>query len=112
MGRCRCRDVVVDSPPVSPESCQVSPSLSAVQGEGDEGAGTVTSETAVENETPIPILVHGQQACRTVQFQFNPQSAPSQKGGSSTLGDSTVFGPLKYQGGGGSLRQRRGGRRL
>ena len=59
-GCCRCRDVVVNSPPVSPESHQVSPSLSAVQGEEDEGAGTVTSETAVENETPIPILVHGQ----------------------------------------------------
>ena len=51
---------MVDSPPVSPESHQVSPSLSAVQGEEDEGAGTVTSETAVENKTPIPILVRGQ----------------------------------------------------
>ena len=51
-GCCHCRDVAVDSPPVSSESLRVSPSLSAVQGEGDEGTG------AVENETPIPILVH------------------------------------------------------
>ena len=55
-GRCHCRDMVVDSPPVTSESPQVSPSLSAVQGEGDEGTG------AVENETPIPILVCGQRA--------------------------------------------------
>ena len=54
IGHCQCRDMVVDSPAVSPKSCQVSPSLSAVQGEGDEGTG------AVSNETPIPILVHGQ----------------------------------------------------
>ena len=109
-GCCRCSDVVVDSPPVSSESHQVSPSLSAVQGEEDEGAGTVTSETAVENITPIPILVCGQRAHRTIQFWFNSQSAPSWKGGSSTLGDSTAFGPLKHQGGGRSLRQRRGRR--
>ena len=51
---------MVDSPPVSPESCQVSPSLSAVQGEEDEGAGVIMSETAVENKIPIPILVCGQ----------------------------------------------------
>ena len=93
MGRCQCRDVVVDSPP---ESRQVSPSLSAVQGEEDEGAGAITSETVVENETPIPILVCGQQARRTVQFRFNPPSAPSQEGGSSTLGDSSAVGPLKH----------------
>ena len=55
-GRCSCRDVVVNNPPVTSESPQVSPSLSAVQGEGDEGTG------AVENETPILILVHGQRA--------------------------------------------------
>ena len=59
-GRCRCGDVVVDSPPVTSESPQVSPSLSAVLGEGDERAG------AVENETSIPILVCGQRARRTV----------------------------------------------
>src|SRR6202000_1297561 len=38
-GRCRCRDVVVESPPVPSESPQVSPSLSGVQGEEDEGTG-------------------------------------------------------------------------
>ena len=53
-GHCCCRDMVVDSPPVSSESPRVSPSLSAVQGEEDEGTGTV------ENETPILILVCGQ----------------------------------------------------
>ena len=88
-GCCCCRDVVVDSPPVTSESPQVSSSLSAVQGEGDEGTG------AMENETPIPILVHGQRARRTVQFQFNPQSAPSREGGASTPGDSTSLRSLE-----------------
>ena len=48
--------MVVDSPPVSPESRQVSLSLSAVQGEGDEGTGAVENETAVENCQEIGLV--------------------------------------------------------
>ena len=51
-GCCHCWDVVVEDPPVTPNETPVSPSLSAVR---DEGAGT--SETAVENITPPPVLV-------------------------------------------------------
>ena len=97
-GRCRCRDVVVDSPPVTSESPQVSPSLSVVQGEGDEETG------AVENETPIPILVRGQRARRTVQFRLNPQPAPSREGRVSTPGGSSALRSLEYQGSGRSSR--------
>ena len=89
-GRCRCRDVVVDSPPVTSESPQVSPSLSAVQGEEDEGTG------AVENETPIPILVRGQRAQRTIRFQLNPQPAPSREGGVSMPGGSSALRSLEH----------------
>ena len=94
-GCCQCRDIVVDSPPVSPESHQVSPSLSAVQGEGDDGIGADSNETAVENETPIPILVCGQQAQRTVWFRFNPHSAPSRERGASMPRDSKALGLLE-----------------
>ena len=87
---------MVDSLPVSPESHQVSPSLSAVQGEGDEGIGADSNETAVENETPIPILVCGQQAQRTVWFRFHPQSAPSRERGVSMPRDSTALGSLEH----------------
>ena len=59
-GRCRCRDLVVDSPPVLPESHPASLSLSAVQGEGDEGTGEVTTGAVEENEIPILIVVRGQ----------------------------------------------------
>ena len=111
-GHCWCRDVVVDSPPVSPESCPVSLSLSAIQGGGDEGAGPVTNEAAVENELAIPILVCGQQACRAIRFRFNPQSAPSWEGGVSTYRDSTALRLSKCWGGGRSLQQRQGGREL
>ena len=49
-----------DSLLVLPESHPVSPSLSAVQGDGDEGVGMVTTGAVVENEVPIPIVVCGQ----------------------------------------------------
>ena len=51
---------MVDSPPVLPESHPVSLSLSAVQGEGDEGVGAVTIGAVMENKIPIPIVVRGQ----------------------------------------------------
>ena len=57
-GHCCCWDVVVKDPPVSPNKAPVSPSLSTVR---DGGAGT--SEMAVENTTPLPVPVRGQQAC-------------------------------------------------
>ena len=59
-GRCQCRDLVDDSLQVLPESHPVSPSLSAVQEDGDKGVGTVTTGAVVENEVPIPIVVCGQ----------------------------------------------------
>ena len=59
-GRCRCRDLVDDSPLISPESHSASLSLSAVQGDGDEGVGVVTTGAVVENKVPIPIVVCGQ----------------------------------------------------
>ena len=105
-GRCRCRDVVVESPPVTSESPQVSPSLSAVQGEEDEGTGVDG------NETPIPILVRGQRPRRTVRFRLNPQPAPSREGGVSTPGESTGLRSSEHRGGRRSSRKRRGGRRL
>ena len=60
MGWCWCRDLVDDSPPISPESHPASLSLSAVQGDGDEGVGVVTTGAVVENEVPILIVAHGQ----------------------------------------------------
>ena len=105
-GCCCCRDVAVDSPPVSPESPRVSPSLSAAQGEGDEGT------RVVENETPIPILVCGQQARRTVRFWFNPQPASSREGGIGLPEDPTTFRSSGCQGGGRSSRCRQRGGRL
>ena len=59
-GRCRCRDLVDDGPPTSPESHPASPSLSAVQGDRDKGVGTVPLGAVVKNEVPIPIVVRGQ----------------------------------------------------
>ena len=93
-GRCRCRDLVDDGPPTSPRSHTASPSLSAVRGDGDEGVGTVS--TVVENEVPIPIVVRGQRARRTVRFRLNSQPSPGQDGGVRTSGDSTAFGPSQH----------------
>ena len=59
-GRCQCRDLVDDGPPILPKSHPASPSLSAVQGDGDEGVGTVPLGAVVENEVPILIVVRGQ----------------------------------------------------
>ena len=56
-GHCCCWDVVVEGPPASLNETPISLSLSAVR---YEGAGM--SETAVENTTLLPVLVHGQQA--------------------------------------------------
>ena len=107
-GRCRCRDLVDDGPPTSPGSHPVSPSLSAVQGDGDEGVGTISS--VVENEVPIPIVVRGQRARRTVRFRLNSQPPPGRDGGVRTSRDSTAFGPSQHRGGGRSSRRRRRGR--
>ena len=90
-GHCRCRDLVDDGLPTSPESHPVSPSLSAVQGDGDEGVGTVSS--VVENEVPIPIVVRGQQARRAIHFRLNTQPSSGWDGGVRTSGDSAAFGP-------------------
>ena len=46
--------------PVTLSKTPVSLSLSAVIEEGVERDGSVTSDTAVENTTPLPVLVHGQ----------------------------------------------------
>ena len=105
-GCCRCRDLMDDSPPVSPESHPASLSLSAVQGDGDEGVGVVTTGAVVENEVPILIVVCGQQACQTVHFRLNTQPASARDGGVRTPGDPAAIRPLKCRGGGRSLRQR------
>ena len=94
-GRCQCRDLVDDGPPTSPESHPASPSLSAVQGDGDEGVGTVPLGAVVENEVPILIVVHGQRACRAVRFRLNPQPSSGWDGGVRTSGDSAAFRPLQ-----------------
>ena len=99
-GCCRCRDLVDVGLPVSPESHPASPSLSAVQGDGDEGVGTVTTGAVVENEVPIPIVVCGQRARQAVRFRLNTQSASDRDGGVRTPGDPPAFRPLKHRGGG------------
>ena len=96
MGHCKCRDRVVDSPPVSPESHPASPSLSAVQGEGDKGVGAVTTGTVMENEIPILIMVCGQRAHRAVRFRLNTQPASDQEGEVRMHGDPTAFRPSKH----------------
>ena len=93
-GRCHCRDLVDDGPPTSPGSHPVSPSLSAVQGDGDEGVGTVSS--VVENKVPIPMVVRGQRARWAVRFRLNSQPSPGQDGGVRTSGDSTAFRPSQH----------------
>ena len=60
MGRCWCRDLVDDSPPILPGSHPASLSLSAVQGDRDEGVGVVATGAVVENEVPILIVVRSQ----------------------------------------------------
>src|SRR6202000_2725211 len=92
--------------PMSPGSHPTSPSLSAVQGDGDEGEGTVS--TVVENEVPIPIVVRGKRARRTVRFRLNSQPSPGRDGGVGTSRDSTAFGPSQHRGGRFSQRRRRG----
>ena len=59
-GRCRCRDLVDDSLPILPGSHPASPSLSAVQGDGDEGVEVIATGAVMENEVPIQIMVRGQ----------------------------------------------------
>ena len=86
---------MVGSPPVSPASHPVSPSLSAVQGEGDKGVGVVPIGAAMENKIPIPIVVHGQQACWAVCFRLNTQPASGQEGEVRTHGDPAVLRPSK-----------------
>src|SRR6202000_2021528 len=107
-GRCRCRDLVDDGPPMSPRSHPTSPSLSAVRGDGDEGEGTLS--TVVENEVPIPIVVRGQRARRTVRFRLNSQPSPGRDGGDRTSREPTAFGSSQHRGGGRSSRRRRRGR--
>ena len=109
-GRCRCRDLVVGSPPDSPASHPMSPSLSAVQGEGDKGVGVVPIGAAMENKIPIPIVVHGQQAHWAVHFRLNTQPASGREGEVRMHGDPAALRSLKHQGGGRSLQRRRGGR--
>ena len=109
-GRCRCRDLVDDGPPTSPESHPVSPSLSAVQGNGDEGGGTVPLGAVEENAVPIPIVVRGQRARRTVRFRLNTQPSSGRDRGIGMSGDSAAFGPSQRRGGGRSSRRRRRGR--
>ena len=109
-GRCRCKDLVDDGLPVLPESHPVSPSLSAVQGDGDEGVGTVTTGAVVENEVPVPIVVRGQRARWAVRFRLNTQPASDWDGEVRTPGDPAAFRPSKRRGGGRSSQRRRGGR--
>ena len=105
-GRCWCRDLVDDGPPTSPESHPVSPSLSAVQGDGDEGVGTVTTGAVVENKVPIPIVVRGQRVSWAVRFRLNTQSASDWDGGVRTPGDPAAIRSSKCRGGGRSSQQR------
>src|ERR1700743_3647848 len=107
-GRCCCRDLVDDGPPTSPRSHPASPSLSAVQGDGDKGVGTVS--TVMKNEVPIPIVVRGQRARRAIRFRLNSQPSPGRDGGVRTSRDSTAFGPSQHRGGGRSSRRRQRGR--
>ena len=99
-----------DGPPVLPESHPASPSLSAVQGDGDKGVGTVTTGAVVENKVPIPIVVRGQRARQAVHFRLNTQPASNRDGEVRTPGDPAAFRPLKRRGGGRSSQQRQGGR--
>ena len=94
-GCCQCRDLVDEGPLTLPDSHPVSPSLSAVQGGGDEGVGTVPLGAVKENEVPIPIVVRGQQARWTVRFRLNTQPSSGWDGGVRTSGDSAAFGPLQ-----------------
>src|ERR1700743_1025572 len=89
-GRCRCRDLVDDGLPTSPESHPASPSLSAVQGDGDEGGGMVPVGTVNKTEAPVPIVVRGQRAPRTVRFRLNTQPSSGQDGGVGTSGNSAA----------------------
>ena len=61
-GRCRCRDV--PSTPVLDDPL-VSPAISAVRG-GEEVIPLMT--TVDEEEVPLPLRVHGQQAQRSRPF--------------------------------------------
>ena len=99
-GRCRCRDLVDDSSPILPGSHPASPSLSAVQGDGDEGVEVVATGAVVENEVPIPIVVHGQRARQAVHFRLNTQPASARDGGVRTPGDPAAIRPAKRRGGG------------
>ena len=71
-GRCRCRDV-----PSSPvlDDAQVSPSISAVGGDGEVVPLMTTVE---EDEVPLPLRVRGQRARRSRPFKVN---LPSDCGG-------------------------------
>ena len=95
-GRCRCRDLVDDGPLISPESHPASPSLSAVQGDGDEGVGTVPLGAVMKNEVPIPIVVHGQRVRQAVRFRLNTQPSSGRDGGVRTPGDSAAFRPSQH----------------
>ena len=61
-GWCHCQDVAITSPLSIMKEPPSSPSLSAVQGEGEEREGG-GSDTSVENKVPLPMVVHGQRAC-------------------------------------------------
>ena len=103
-GQCRCRDLVDGSPPSSPRSHPASLSLSAVQGDRDEGVGVVATGAVMENEVPILIVVCGQRAHRAVRFRLNTQPASARDGGVGTPGDPTAIRPAKPRGGGRSSR--------
>ena len=75
--------MVIEDPPATPSETPMSPSLSAVIEEGVGRDGSGMSETAMENITPLPVLVHGQQACQAVHFRVDPSTASNREGGGS-----------------------------